>query len=70
MDEYATNYGKTALKDNDFLRFFEGKIILDESDDIMEKLDKKEKFKQVIEKDSAFFSRTNIIDYSLLLGEI
>ena len=70
MDDYSTKYGKTALKDNDFRRFFRGKIVLDETDDMMAKLDKKEKFKTVIEKDSAFFARTDIIDYSLLLGEI
>ena len=69
MDDYE-KYDKTALKDNDFTKFFRGKVILDESEDMMAKLDKKESFNNVIKSDAAFFAKTNIIDYSLLLGEI
>ena len=45
--------------------------MLDEVDnDFKILLGKTSTFKQVIEKDSAFFARTGIIDYSLLLGKV
>ena len=66
-------YGKTAMKDNDFMRFRsnENRIVLDEQDpDIKQLLCKSSDFKTVMEKDSAFFARAGIIDYSLLIGKI
>ena len=30
LNDYETNYGKTALKCNDFRRFYQGKVVLDE----------------------------------------
>ena len=53
------------------MRFRKGKIVLEESDiNVQQLLGKTSTFRSVIEKDSAFFAQTNIIDYSLLLGKI
>ena len=58
------------MKDNDFTKFYKGKIILDETPELMMSLNKQQTFKQVIQKDADFFAKTNIIDYSLLVGQI
>ena len=59
------------MKDCDFLKFFKNSIVLDESQaDLQELLCKNNLFREVIEKDCAFFAKSRIIDYSLLLGKI
>ena len=64
-------YGKTAMKDLDFLRFRQGSIVLEEKDlAVQNLLCKTSKFREVMERDCAFFARAGIIDYSLLLGKI
>jgi len=64
-------YGKTAMKDLDFLKYFKDTIVLDESNvELQELLCKSNMFRQVVEKDCEFFARARIIDYSLLLGKI
>ena len=71
LDMRIEKYGKTAMKDLDFLRFFKGSIVLEEKDsEIQDLLGKTSTFREVIEKDAAFFARTGIIDYSLLLGKL
>ena len=32
VEDRIEKYGKTAMKDNDFLKFFKGKIVLEEQD--------------------------------------
>ena len=64
-------YGKTAMKDLDFLRHFKDSIMLDEANqEYKEILGKTITFREVMEKDCSFFARAKIIDYSLLLGKI
>jgi len=59
------------MKDLDFIRFRKDTIVLEESDpDIQDLLCKNNTFREVIEKDCAFFAKARIIDYSLLLGKI
>ena len=59
------------MKDLDFLRFFRNTIELDESNPTLQDLlCKSQTFREVVEKDCAFFARSGIIDYSLLLGRI
>ena len=71
LEDREAKYGKTAMKDLDFLKYFKGTIELEESNpDLQELLCKSNTFKEVIEKDCAFFARAQIIDYSLLLGKI
>ena len=66
-----SKYGKTAMKDLDFLRFFRDTVTLDENDaEVQQLLNKKKTFREVVEKDCNFFGKARIIDYSLLLGKI
>jgi len=65
---------KTALKCNDFRRL-QRQIILDEEElrergTVMDRKFHRTVFRDVLRKDADFFSRTDIIDYSLLLGEV
>ena len=64
-------YGKTAMKDLDFLRHFKDSIMLDEAnEEYREILGKTSTFREVMSKDCNFFAHAKIIDYSLLLGKI
>ena len=59
------------MKDLDFLRFRRNQIALEEQDiGVKELLGKTSTFKEVVERDTAFFVRSGLIDYSLLLGAI
>ena len=71
LEDRERKYGKTAMKDLDFLKYFKNTVVLNESDEeLQDLLCKNFKFREVIEKDCAFFARSKIIDYSLLLGKI
>jgi len=64
-------YGKTAMKDLDFLRFRKDWIVLEEQDpEVLSLLGKTSTFEQVVRRDTAFFAKSGLIDYSLLLGKI
>jgi len=64
-------YGKTAMKDLDFLRHFKDSIMLDEAnEEFKEILGKTSLYREVVDRDCSFFARSKIIDYSLLLGKI
>ena len=70
----AANDIKTALKCNDFRRL-QKKIILDEEEakdrgTLFDKGKYRSVFRDVVKKDADFFADAEIIDYSLLLGEI
>ena len=53
---------KTALKDNDFRRHM-GQITLEESGE-------KRRLLEIVTSDADFFERCQIMDYSLLIGQI
>ena len=64
-------YGKTAMKDIDFLRFFKDTITLEESDPaVNELLCKRSTFREVVARDCEFCRTHNMIDYSMLVGKI
>lgn len=70
LEKREALYGKTAMKDLDFLRF-KKEIVLEEQDlGVLELLGKTSTFKEVVGRDTAFFARSGLIDYSLLLGAI
>lgn len=71
LEEKEAKYGKTAMKDLDFLKYFKNSIVLNEGDpELQELLCKNNTFSEVIERDCNFFAKSKIIDYSLLLGKI
>ena len=71
IEDRESKYGKTAMKDLDFIKYFKNTITLNESsEDLKELLCKNSTFREVVEKDCAFFAHARIIDYSLLLGKI
>ena len=71
LEDREDLYGKTAMKDLDFLKYFKDTITLNENNvHLQELLCKNNTFREVVEKDCAFFARARIIDYSLLLGKI
>lgn len=71
IEDKEAKYGKTAMKDLDFLKYFKNTIVLDEGNpELQELLCKSNTFREVIEKDCTFFAKSKIIDYSLLLGKI
>ena len=55
---------KRTLKDLDFMQYIK-QIQLNHKID-----DKRPRLEEILASDATFFARTNIIDYSLLLGEI
>ena len=71
LEDKEAKYGKTAMKDLDFLKYFKNTIVLNEDDpELQELLCKNNTFREVIDRDTKFFAKSKIIDYSLLLGKI
>ena len=64
ISEHVAKKVKTALKDNDFRRFTE-KITFNESGS-----GSRPKFNEIIVADADFLAANNIMDYSLLIGQI
>ena len=71
LDIREAKYGKTAMKDLDFLKFRRDQIVLDEANPkTYEIYGKTETLRDVIDRDCNLFATCGIIDYSLLLGKL
>ena len=64
ISDHVKKKVKTALKDNDFRRFTR-QITFNESGS-----GSRAKFNEIIEADANFLASNNIMDYSLLIGQV
>lgn len=70
FENWEADHGKTALKDNDFRAHYQSIVNLDESPEMMELMGQNRQFREIMSSDCDFLASCQIIDYSLLLGEI